>query len=126
MIAEVSQATGGAADREALAATRKRLRGIERRIEYLTRMAVLTEVVDPTRQDPGRVAFGARVTVAEEGTGEHVYRIVGVDESDPGDGKISWISPMARALNLRSVGDIVTLRLPGGEKKMVILSIEYR
>ena len=126
MIAEVSRATGSGADKDALAVLRKRLRGIERRIEYVTRMAAIAEVVDPARQEPGRVAFGARVTVAEEGTGERTYRIVGVDESDPAVGTISWISPLARALNLHRVGDIVTLRLPAGEKSMVILSIEYR
>jgi transcription elongation factor GreB len=126
LLAEVSRASEGAADKDALAALRKRLRGVERRIEYLTRLLAITEVVDPARQPAGRVAFGAHVTVAEEGTGERTYRIVGVDESDPEAGTISWISPLARALNLRSVGDIVTLKLPAGEKKMVVLAIAYR
>lgn len=112
-------------DRDALSRERRRLRQIDRRIEYLTRMVRDLEVVDPAAQAPGRVLFGAEVTVEEE-AGRRVYRIVGVEESNPGQGRVSWISPLARALAGARVGDTVTLTLPGGRQALKVLKIEYR
>ncbi len=127
ILAEVARASseGGAADKAALAALRRRLREVERRVEYLSRMAALSEVIDPSSQSPDRVAFGATVTVAEAGGGESVYRIVGVDESDPARGLVSWISPLARALVSRRAGDLVTVKLPAGEKRLRVVKIRY-
>lgn len=113
-------------DREAMSGNRRRIREIDRRIEYLTKMIDIIEVVTPGRQDPDRVLFGARVKVQEEDGGERVYRIVGVDESSPSEGRISWISPIAKALISAHVGDEVTLRLSGGNTKLKILNIKYR
>ena len=79
---------------------------------------------------PGRVAFGATVTVREAGAGSagaaETYRIVGVDEADPATGAISWISPLARALISARLGDVVTLRLPDGERRLEVAAVEYR
>jgi transcription elongation factor GreB len=119
------EAAGSAADKAVLAALRKRLREMERRIDYLSRMAAVTEVVDPRAQSPDRVAFGATVTVADGGGGESVYRIVGVDESDPARGMVSWISPIARALVSRRAGERVTVKLPAGEKSLRVVKVEY-
>jgi transcription elongation factor GreB len=83
------------------------------------------EVVDPADQDPGRVLFGAQVTISEKEAGEQAYRIVGVEESDPAQGRLSWISPVARALIGSRVGDVVNLELPGGRRVLKVLSIEY-
>jgi transcription elongation factor GreB len=120
---QVSEST--AVDKAPLAAFRTRLAEMDRRIEYLSRMAALTEVVDPARQKSDRVMFGATVTVREDGDGEHVYRIVGVDESDPPRGLVSWVSPVARALVSKHIGDTAILRLPEGEKRLAILKVEY-
>lgn len=97
-IARLSSA--GNADPGALAGLRRRLGEIDRKIEYLSRMAAIAEVVDPLRQRSDRVVFGAAVTVRDDGGGERTYRIVGVDESDPEREKISWVSPVARALTI--------------------------
>ena len=80
---------------------RKELAGLvngERRIEYLERMLDRLEVVDPDAQDPSRALFGATVSVRDRdgGGGKKAYRIVGIDESDPSRGRVSWISPVAR------------------------------
>ncbi len=118
-------------DRDALSQERRHLRQLDRRIEYLTRMAQLLEVVDPAGQDPGRVLFGATVAVEEEGSDAGAsgiareYRIVGVDEADPARGRVSWISPIARALTGARVGDTVTLRLPDGQTRLVVRTIRY-
>ncbi|MCK4803592.1 MAG: GreA/GreB family elongation factor [Spirochaetes bacterium] len=113
-------------DREAMSCNRRRIREIDRRMEYLTKMVDIIEVVTPGRQDPDRVLFGAIVKVREEDGGEQVYQIVGVDESSPSEGRVSWISPIAKALISARVGDVVTLRLSGGNTKLTILKVEYR
>lgn len=104
---------------------RRRLREMERRIEYLDVMLNKLEVVDPGMQEPDQVRFGARVCVLENNREEKWYQIVGIDESDPSDGRISWISPLARALLSKKAGETIRLDLPGGEKTYRIIKIEY-
>ena len=96
---------------------------MDRRIEYLGRMASLAEVVDPAGQEGDRVVFGSTVRVREEGGIEASYRIVGVDESEPERGLLSWASPVARALMGKERGVTALLRLPGGDKSLEILEI---
>ncbi len=98
--------TGAATDRDEQAVQRRRLREIDRRIEYLSRMLARIEVIDPAAQAGERVLFGARVTVRQEDGGERVYRIVGVDEADPARGQVSWVSPLAKALLGRRPGKL--------------------
>lgn len=107
-------------------AARKRLEALERRIQFLRDRVANMTVVDPGSQDKDSVHFGATVTVADEEGNEKSYRIVGVDESDPAKGKISWISPIAKALISARVGDVVTLELPDGNAELEILQIDYR
>jgi transcription elongation factor GreB len=106
-------------------AARKRADAQERRIQFLRDRVANMIVVDPGSQDKDSVHFGATVTVADEEGNEKSYRIVGVDESDPAQGKISWISPIAKALISARVGDIVTLELPDGNAELEILQIDY-
>jgi len=112
-------------EKEHVLGDRRRLREIDRRIQYLTKMVENLEVVDPKRQDLDRVLFGARVSVLENGRSTKVYRIVGVDESNPPEGRISWFSPIAKALTGKRVGETISLRIPAGEVKLKILRIEY-
>ncbi len=123
--AAVARLTSGAeaADPDQLTVQRRRLREIDRRIEYLTGMAARLEVIDPAGQDPDRVVFGATVTVAEPGGGEKTYQIVGVDEAEPEAGRVSWISPVARALTGARVGQEVRLSLPAGETRLRVLRV---
>jgi len=107
-------------------AATKRLEALERRIQFLRDRVANMTVVDPGSQDKDSVHFGATVTVADEEGNEKSYRIVGVDESDPAKGKISWISPIAKALISARVGDVVTLELPDGNAELEILQIDYR
>jgi transcription elongation factor GreB len=107
-------------------ASKKRAEALERRLQFLRDRVANMTVVDTGTQDKDSVHFGATVTVADEDGNEKSYRIVGVDESDPSSGKISWISPIAKALISARVGDVVTLELPDGNAELEILSIEYR
>ena len=67
----------------------------------------------------------ADATVADPEGNEKIYKIVGVDESEPSEGKISFISPIAKALISAREGDVVRLDLPQGSTELEILEIEY-
>jgi transcription elongation factor GreB len=104
---------------------KKRLREMDRRIRYLTKRLDNAEVVDPARQQNlDQVFFGATVTVSDAET-EATYRIVGIDEADPATGRISWISPLARALLKARVGDVVKFQSPAGLRAIEIVEISY-
>lgn len=104
---------------------KRRLREIDRRMRFLGKAIERAEVVDPTRLSGDVVRFGATVTVADEGGRQRVYRIVGVDETEPARGLVSWISPIGRALLKKAEGDTVVLRTPGGEEELEIVRVEY-
>lgn len=105
---------------------KKRLREIDRRMRFLTKRLDIAEVVDPAVQ-PNRdqVFFGATITYSDKAGDTHVVTIVGVDEAEPLAGKISWISPVARALIKAREGDTVVLRTPGGIEELDILEVQY-
>jgi len=105
---------------------KKRLREIDRRMRFLTRRLDIAEVVDTSAQ-PNRdqVFFGATVTYMDRAGEEHTVTIVGVDEAEPLQGRISWISPVARALIKAREGDTVVLRTPSGVDELEILEVRY-
>ncbi len=106
---------------------KKRLREIDRRIRFLTKRLENCVVVDPRDQEnTDCVFFGATVTIVDEDGVENTYSIVGMDEADPGRGRISWVSPLARALIKSRLGDIVRFQSPGGTRELEIIAIEYR
>ncbi|MFZ4536931.1 transcription elongation factor GreB [Propionivibrio sp.] len=106
---------------------KRRLREIDRRIRFLTKRLDLSEIVDPARQEnPDQVFFGATVTLCDEQGIEQVYQIVGVDETDFARGRISWVSPLARALLKAREGDSVRFQSPAGWREVEVLEIDYR
>jgi transcription elongation factor GreB len=105
---------------------KKRLREIDRRIRYLTRRLENAEVVDPARrEETDQVFFAATVTYCTREGGESTVRIVGLDETDPSRGYVSWISPVARALIRAREGDTVALVTPGGREELEIVEVRY-
>lgn len=105
---------------------KKRLREIDRRMRFLTKRLEIAEVVDPaTQPNKDQVFFGATVLYSDKAGEEFRVTIVGVDEAEPLQGKISWISPVARALTKAREGDTVTLRTPAGVDELDILEISY-
>lgn len=132
LAAELEKAAARGASEDELSALRRAIARLGRRIEYLSRMAALAEVVEPPAGGYERVAFGATATVRHEpsaggaafGGHERRYRIVGIDEADPERGLIGWPSPIARALMGKRVGETAIARLPEAEERLIILSIE--
>ena len=105
---------------------RKKLREIDRELAHLSRRMKAAKVVDPARQaERGKVFFGATVTVVDEEDVERTVTLVGADEADASSGRISWLSPLARALRGAAVGDVRRVALPGGDREQEILSIRY-
>ena len=105
---------------------RKRLREIDRTLDRLSKKLAKIQVVDPAKQpDRGRAFFGATVTIADEDDAERVVTLVGEDEADAGAGRISWHSPLARALRGAAIGDLRRVMLPGGEKEYEVVGISY-
>jgi transcription elongation factor GreB len=106
---------------------KKRLREIDRRLRFLTRRLDNAEVVDPaSRESTDQVFFGATVRYAN-GAGEELeIAIVGIDEVDLPRGRVSWISPIARALIKAREGDVVQLRTPAGVETIEIVEVRYQ
>ena len=105
---------------------RQKLRDIDRRAGFLAKRMKAVTIVDPAAQtDHTHVWFGATVTIADEEGRERTVTLVGQDESDAGAGRISWTSPMARALRGAAVGDVRKVALPGGEMEVEVVGISY-
>ena len=104
---------------------KKRLREIDRRIRFLTKRLEAAVIVRPDEVKEGEVRFGATVDLEDEEGERKTYTLVGPDESDPSAGKLSFKSPLGRALMKRKVGDVVTVQRPAGEIELEILAIRY-
>ena len=104
---------------------KKRLREIDRRVRFLTKRLDSAVVVKPEEQQGDVVRFGATVEVEDEDGNRRKYMLVGPDESDPVQGKLSFQSPMGRSLLKRRVGDVVVVQRPAGEIELSIVSVSY-
>ncbi|WP_374502456.1 transcription elongation factor GreB [Zoogloea sp.] len=106
---------------------KKRLREIDRRIRFLIKRLESATVVTPSEQEnTGQVFFGATVTVCDvDGTDEQTYQIVGVDEANASEGRISWIAPLSRALLKAREGDVIRFASPAGPREIEVLEIRY-
>jgi len=103
---------------------KKRLREIDRRVRFLIRRLEAAAVVDATGRDSDQVFFGATVRFKTSGK-DRTITIVGVDETDTTKGRVSWISPVAKALIKAREGDRVALKAPGGPQELEILEVRY-
>jgi transcription elongation factor GreB len=105
---------------------KKRLREIDRRIRFLTKRLDVAEIVDASlHAGSDQVFFGATVDYSVGSGATQTLTIVGVDEAEPLEGRISWVAPIARALVKARVGDVVTLRTPGGVEDVEIVDVRY-
>jgi len=106
---------------------KRRLREIDRRIRFLTKRMDAAEVIDPGAREPtDQVFFGATVTLADQDGRETCYSIVGIDEADATRGRISWVSPLARALLKRHKDERIVFKAPGGDQALDIVTVEYK
>jgi transcription elongation factor GreB len=104
---------------------KKRLREIDKRMRFLAKRLESAEIVDPLSLQVTYVQFGATVTIRYEDDTEKTYSIVGIDEVDLSRGRISWMSPLARALMRASAGDLITFHSPKGQQEVEVLVVDY-
>jgi transcription elongation factor GreB len=104
---------------------KKRLREIDRRVQFITKRLDSAVVVRPEELGGDVVRFGAVVEVRDEEGQAKTYTLVGPDEADPAKGKLSYQSPIGQALMKRKVGDVVLVKRPAGEIELEIVSLVY-
>ncbi|MEO5667872.1 MAG: transcription elongation factor GreB [Bdellovibrionota bacterium] len=105
---------------------KKKLREIDRRIRFLTKRLEDVEIVDPTKVDISKVSFGTWVKIVDEDGHEQSYQIVGEDEIDPSQGRITFSSPIGRALLGKKTGDVFEVHRPKGRVEIEIVSISIK
>jgi transcription elongation factor GreB len=106
---------------------KKRLREIDKRIRFLSKRLETAVVVDPTEQENlEQVFFGATVSICDSDGLRATYQIVGIDEANATEGRISWISPLAKALLKAREGDSVRFQSPAGWREIEVEEIRYK
>ncbi|MDT3677670.1 MAG: transcription elongation factor GreA [Burkholderiaceae bacterium] len=122
-----ARAQGDLSENAEYDAARERQGFLEGRIAEIESKLANAQVIDPRKiEADGRVVFAATVELEELSSGEKVrYQIVGDDEADIKEGRISVSSPIARALIGREVGDVAEVRAPGGTREYEVLGISY-
>jgi transcription elongation factor GreA len=128
VIAAISEARehGDLSENAEYHAAKERQGWIEGRVQELEDKIARAQVIDTTKMSGDTIKFGATVTVVDEDTDqESTYKIVGDDEADVKDGKISLSSPIARSMINKEVGDVVEVNAPGGVKSFEILNVEW-
>lgn len=124
---EEARAQGDISENAEYESAKERQGYIEGRIGELQTKLALAEVVDPSAIKADRIVFGASVKILDQETEEESsYQIVGIDEADVKKGMISVLSPLARALIGKKVGDNVTVQSPKGDKDFEVVSFEYK
>lgn len=124
---EEARSQGDISENAEYDAAKERQAMIEGRIAELQAKIASAEVIDPQSIKSDRVVFGATVTLMDlEEEEKQTYQIVGVDEADVKAGKISVLSPLARALIGKKSGDVVAVQSPKGEREYEILHFEFK
>jgi transcription elongation factor GreB len=104
---------------------KKRLREIDGRLHFLQKRMESAEVIDPKTLKSDKVIFGATVVIEDEEGIEKKYQIVGADEFDISQNKISWKSPIAMALLGKKIDDEVKIQKPSGDELVIINDILF-
>ncbi len=106
---------------------RRALVVLNARLAALSQRIASANVIDPAGQSREAIRFGATVGLLNEGTGKkQTFQIVGVDEADVKQGKIAFISPLARAVAGHWEGEVAELRLGGETRRLKVVSIDYQ
>ncbi len=124
---EIARSHGDLSENAEYHAAKERQAMLDAQMKQLASKISLAEVIDPTTLSGERVVFGATVTIESLDTDEEViYQIVGDDEAEPNEGRISLSSPLARALIGKSIGDEVLVKAPGGARGYEIMDVEFK
>jgi transcription elongation factor GreA len=122
---EEARAHGDLSENAEYHAAKERQGQVEAQIADLEDKTTRAQIIDPATLSGDRVVFGATVTVLDEDEKKRTYQIVGQAESDAKNGRISYDSPLARALIGKSVGDDVEVTVPSGDKFFLIEKIVF-
>lgn len=123
---EEARAHGDLSENAEYHAAKEKQGQLEARINLLEDKLARAQVIDPSGQSTDQVRFGLTVELEDAQTGDQLaYTILGEEESDAANGKISVTSPIARALLGKAVGDCVTVHVPKGTREFEILQIRY-
>ncbi|MFZ5609008.1 MAG: transcription elongation factor GreA [Pseudomonadota bacterium] len=123
---EEARAHGDLSENAEYHAAKERQGMIEARITELEDKVSRAEIIDPSSLGGDKVVFGATVTLLDEDDKKLKYQIVGADEADVKNGKISYTSPIGRALIGRRKGDEVEVMTPSGDRYYEVKKIEFR
>jgi transcription elongation factor GreB len=104
--------------------TTTKVRQIDAAIQRIQQVLESVIVAEPPT-DPGKVSFGASIRIRDQQGEEETYQIVGPDEAEPSQGRISSSSPLAQALMNRRAGDTVRFNSPAGHQELTILTVDY-
>jgi transcription elongation factor GreB len=104
---------------------KKRLREIDKRLGFLEKRLDSVEVVDPRKFSGDTVLFGATVEIEDEEGETQVWTILGEDEVDTEKRRISYVSPLGRALVGKKVGDVVSFDTPRGRREVTLLAVAF-
>lgn len=105
---------------------KRRLREIDGRLGFLGKRLEKVELIDPKSLSTEKVVFGATVTIENEDGVEIIYQIVGEDETDAKLGRISWKSPVAKALLGKKVGDEALVQKPTSQEHLTLKNLQYK
>ena len=105
---------------------KRRMREIDKRLHFLQKKMEASEVIDPKALKSDQIIFGATVKIENEDGDSITYQIVGEDEIDIKQGKISWKSPVAKALLGKKIDDEAIIKKPSGEETVIVLDIEFK
>lgn len=122
---EEARAHGDLSENAEYHAAKERQGMIEARVNELEDKMSRAEVIDPTKLSGEKAVFGATVTLIDEDDKQVIYQIVGADEADVNKGRISFTSPIGRAMIGKSAGDEVEVVTPGGEKYYDIEAVKF-
>ncbi|MCK4390699.1 MAG: transcription elongation factor GreA [Desulfobacterales bacterium] len=119
-----ARAHGDISENAEFEAAKERQAFVEGKIGELEHKIAWAEVIDPSTVKTDRVMFGVRVVLENLSTEKEVeYQLVGPDESDVGQGRISVSSPLGRAMIGKKVGDEIVVRAPGGQRHYELVDI---
>lgn len=122
---EEARAHGDLSENAEYHAAKERQGHVEAQIAEIEDRVSRAQIIDPTTLSGDRVVFGATVTLLDEDDKKHRYQIVGQTESDANAGRISYNSPLGKALIGRKTGDDVEVTVPAGERSYEIQKIEF-
>lgn len=123
---EVARAHGDLSENAEYHAAKEKQGMLDAQIRDIEAKLGTAQVIDPSKLSGNRVVFGSRVLLNDLDSDEEItYQIVGVDEADPKQGRISYTSPIGRALTGKLVDDFVDVKTPGGMREFEILDVQF-